>query len=1142
MSQAAAIKKQPSPPLRPEAEQLLAADPKHSVWVAASAGSGKTKVLVDRFVRLLLDGTLPQRILCLTFTRAAANEMTVRITRMLSEWAIQDDSKLDEGLGALGVKPNAKLRDRARRLFAATLDCPGGLRIKTIHGFAQEILQRFPLEAGITPYPNLLDEQESKLWLEDVRNQMLQQAARDPHSMLGEAVALLARDFGDDRFNQIIMEMIAQRGSFMALLADHEYKIEDLLPALWRHHGLEPNTDAAAVIPAAVTDTAFDRTGMMRLMQVLLNGSEAQKRTGKILADWLASDDVQRAVQFDDYQAIFLKADRTARKRILNKDDDQSLLPAIATETARLQRVIDQAAACVTVNYTAAIITIAAHLLGLYAARKASQAVLDYDDLIEKAVALLSRRSMTAWVLYKLDGGLDHLLIDEAQDTGAAQWAIVTALTDEFFAGQGAQDKQRTLFVVGDEKQSIYSFQHADPAIFRAKKDEYAAKISAAGAALTSVALQTSYRSTAAVLEAVDKIFQNPLAQAGVSVTSILHKLSPKMSGQAGRVELWPLFTAEKASYTPWELTDMVDAAAPPAIRLAQHLAARIAQWIREKEILPALGRSIQPGDIMILLRQRAGLAEALVQALKKLNIPVAGVDRMQLAEQISVQDVLALAQFALLPEDDLNLACVLRGPLLGVNEETLFQLCHGRDHASLWQRVQELASNDAHLALVKDYLARWLGRADQISVYEFFARLLDEPCPADDSSGRRALLRRLGYDALDPLDELLNAAQDFARHGQAALQHFVHMQLRVTNELKRELDQGQDQVRIMTVHGAKGLQAPIVIMPDTMSLPKKLPLLQWDAAGWPCYVPNSESAHTAGLALRAAARARDQAEYRRLFYVGLTRAEQRLYICGYQSKEVKSDTEEKTETPQSWYQMAQAALAPALAVEPKAEGTPLAMLDCTQTAKPLSAHTTRTIVAPAASLPDWAQQAAAALPAQWVAANHAVESPLAHTWGEDADDRRFQRGRLIHRLLEILPEYASAQWPELAARLLVRLAPDLSVSEKDASIAEVMAIMRDEKFAPLFSPQSRAEVPLIGVVNGLRANGRVDRLCVTEDAVWIVDYKTDRPPPVDVTGIPAAYRDQLAGYAALLRQIYPDKIIKTFLLWTYGAKMMAVG
>jgi ATP-dependent helicase/nuclease subunit A len=1135
----------------PDATQRRASDPAASVWVGASAGSGKTTILTSRVMRLLLAGVAPERILCLTFTRAAAAEMAIRVTRGLSYWATCEDDALREALDKLqGHAPEAGQLTEARRLFARLLSCPGGMRIRTIHAFCQEMLRRFPIEANLPPHFALIEEDNARALQEDVQADLLRAASSAPEKSLGRALYRLVRDLGERGFGDAMRGILAGRARFQNAIA-HAGSLDALIAEMRAALELAPEDTEENLCRAAVDDRRLPKD-ILPAARHLTEGSKMFAVRGQAMLAWLELPSDTRPQAFDDYCDFFFTEkgefyEKFADKELLKKYPD--LDKTLRREAARLLSLRARIETARIADGSAAMLTLGEELLHRYETRKTAQALLDYDDLVIRAEELLRRPGIAPWVLFKLDGGLDHILVDEAQDTSRAQWNIVKALAEEFFAGRGArEERDRTLFVVGDEKQSIFSFQHADPAAFASMRDYFARRITEAEKPYLEVPLHVSFRSAPAILRAVDTVFTDPRARQGVSLEATEHH--PHHGEKIGRVEVWPLIEPEKdkAAGEAWALPLDYEKERDPEAELAALIAARIANWRAKKERLPGKSRAIRPGDIMILLRRRGRFADLMVRALKERKVPVTGVDRMQLVKQLAVMDLLALVQFALLPEDDLTLATVLRGPLLGLSEEQLMVLAIGRK-GTLWQSLATKAARDPVLKAARDYLARWLASADFLTPFSMLAHVLNEACPARKTSGRQALWARLGPDALDPIDELLNTAQEFGRMHAPSLQAFLHWLFASEAEIKRELEKdggakNEGQVRIMTVHAAKGLEAPIVFLPDAAGTPRAqdVPKFLWDEAkGVPLYVPRKPGA---GLARRLweNARQKQMEEYRRLLYVALTRAADQLYIAG-----CKSTRGEGENASESWYALIENALRPLhepFAVKDEEPAPVIAFADRELFVPGEATSLEKEIPAPA-KLPLWARRKAPSEPAApktvapsrigLSAEDRSPEPPSA------PPDQRYARGRIIHRLLESLPEMEDARREDAARRFLANPQHRLAKKEQAEIAKEVLDLLRDPKYAPLFASGSRAEVPLVGRVGKDEIAGQVDRLCVREDGVWIVDYKSNRPPPAHVKDVPIAYKRQLAAYRAVLRKIYPQKPIRCFLLWTYAPKLMEI-
>ncbi|MEX0814108.1 MAG: double-strand break repair helicase AddA, partial [Dongiaceae bacterium] len=892
--------------------QLRAADPQASVWVAASAGTGKTKVLTDRVLSLLLSGTDPGRILCLTFTKAAAAEMANRVAERLAAWAAADDAKLDEALCELtGRDPDDERRRLARRLFARVLDTPGGMKIQTLHAFCQSLLRRFPLEAAIAPHFEVLDERSAAELMTDAREAVLGRARDGDDAALAAALAGVTAQVAEPEFAELMRALTLERGRIERLLA-RPGGVAGVVAAVRRLLGVAPGETAESVREAACADAALDLLGLRLAVAALGQGTKTDKARGGAIAAWLAEPALRQAqgrvARFDDYRRCFLTKDGAVLDRLATKQPAAvpGVIEVLGSEAERLIAVGERLNAATIAEATAALLGLGAALLGTYERHKTARARLDYDDLVLAALALLERPDMAPWVLFKLDGGLDHILIDEAQDTNPEQWQIVAALAEEFFAGAGARDAVRTVFAVGDAKQSIFSFQRADPAGFERMRAHFKDRVTRIDGRWDEVPLNVSFRSTPAVLAAVDAVFARDTARDGVALDGqpIVHR--PDRAGQAGLVELWPPVGPRPVDEpAPWTPPTERRAADSPHGRLARLIAGRIAAMVGGGEHLASRDRPVRPGDVMVLVRRRTAFLEELVRELKQRGVPVAGVDRMVLTDQIAVMDLVALGQFLLLPEDDLTLATVLRGPLVGLGEDALFDLAQPRGDRRLWHELRRRRGDNAAFAGADELLAGLLARADFVPPYELYADLLGR------LGGRRALLARLGPEAADPIDEFMNLALGYERGHAPSLQGFLHWLAAGAVEVKRELDQdGGGRVRVMTVHGAKGLQAPIVFLPDTMQTPQHPARLLWHedraerAPALPLWSPRVACDEARAAAAREHHRRADRREYRRLLYVALTRAEDRLYVCGWHGRKAPPDD--------CWYKLIERGLADA--------------------------------------------------------------------------------------------------------------------------------------------------------------------------------------------------------------------------------------
>ncbi len=1130
--------------------QRLASDPAVSVWVGASAGTGKTKVLTDRVLRLLLPqedgraGAPAHKILCLTFTKAGASEMVLRISKILARWAVAPRDALEGMLFDLfGRCACASEISAARRLFADVVDVPGGLKIMTIHSFCQSVLGRFPIEAGVPQQFTALEEQEAQALLSQARRIVFQDASGGDKSGLSVALDHVAGVVNEEQFMGLLSNFVSERHQFFDLL-EKKFGVDGLYTALCEEMGVSPGLSADDILCEACEDNCFDVVGLRGVAQLMIErGSKTDKGHGQIIAGWLSLGADERVAAFGDYKRAYFTGSGGVRAKLCGAGVMKSMPDAADVLMIEAQRLLDlqeKMNAASMASFTRDLCALSEAIVRMYENLKARDGSLDFDDLILKTLSLLrgrtavSDKANSGWVQYKLDQGMDHILVDEAQDTNPEQWEIVEALCDDFFAGESAAQDGRTIFVVGDEKQSIYSFQRASPEAFSEMQQRFAGRVGARD--WRPVHMNISFRSTHSILSAVDSVFAPDQVRCGLGAIPVEHKSFRR--GQAGLVELWPLFEGDAAPDHVgglWEMPVEVVSAQSGAQKLADYIARTIHGWIERGEELASHGRAIQAGDIMILVRKRKGFPAQISKALKTLGVPVGGVDRMVLGDQLAVQDLMAAARFALLPEDDLNLACLLKSPFIGLDEDRLYDLAQGRA-GCLWAACLQSADG-----VVVSYLQSLIRIAQEYGPYDFMSWILQHACPADAVSGRRSIVRRLGVDALDALDEFLNAALIFEQRNPPSLQQFIYMQERGASEIKREQEEGGGFVRIMTVHGSKGLQAPIVILPDSVSTSASGPPRAGERLLWPnktglsvpLWAPHKKAETQMYDKASQLLKARQDDEYRRLLYVAMTRAEDRLYVAGAAGKRMPAED--------CWYHLVRRGMENLDVLERLDNGG--LRLSHGQINAPDRVSSAFAPVAVGGALPGWLYETA---PVDGGGAldllrpsrlQEVAASPVA---GEQS--RRFLRGNLTHKLLQILPDMPKTHWEQAMRGYVARYGALFSEGVQADIVRETMVVLEHPEFAHVFGPDSRAEVPVTGVLEGRGlVSGQIDRLVVRGDEVMIVDFKTNRPPPRDEGDIPDIYRDQLAVYAEVLGQVYPDKVIRGVLLWTDGPYLMEV-
>jgi len=1120
-------------------EQAQATHPALTAWVAASAGTGKTHVLTARVLRLMLTGTAPENIICLTFTKAAAAEMTNRIFKELGAWTLMQDDQLRAEINSRTEEDaDAHMLNNARQLFARVLDLSPGLQIQTFHSFCQSLLGRFPLEAGMAPGFDGIDEAEARDLIAAAKDEMLASSRKPANRLLASALGDVAKLVTENTFDEVI-DRLAYEGPVLARAEAAYGGADGLDAALYLALGLTPGDTAARLEASAVHGDAFDAAGVNRLADAMLVGSKKEKEGGETLKAFVAAPEAQRVLIFAAFKSVFLTAKHEPRAKVVNKgtlESDPSLFDVIEAEQKRLGNIADTTLRLKAAAATASLLKLGLAQLKGYRRTKAARGLVDFEDMIQRTVMLFRQADIAPWVLFKLDAQIEHILVDEAQDTNRDQWRVVEALSSEFFAGEGASEVDRTLFAVGDAKQSIFSFQRADPREFIAARDRIFQRAFDAGLAAETIPLNLSFRSGEAVLSLVDAVFDaDARASIGLSAdnSGVQHDYSRK--GQAGLVELWPLEAPQDTSGedTPaWALPLKQESVDDAEQRTAWRTARRISRMILSKETLPSKARAIKAGDILVLVRRRTAFVDHLVRALKSLGVPVAGRDRMVLTDELAVMDLLVLARFALQPTDDLSLATVLKGPFIGLDDTALFKLAHGRT-GTLWQALLRQKS-EAEFTGVARMLKGLLDCVDIKTPFEFFSHVLTE------QGGRKKLVARLGDEIHDPVDELLEEALRFELSASASMQAFLHSVERGGLQIKRDLEAAGDRVRIMTAHSAKGLQAPIVFLSDLVGLPDTSretrlmpipssidglpPLPFWTSPG-------------KGLALveemKAQVKARQLAEYRRLLYVALTRAEDRLYVAGWQAKGEPD--------PDCWASAIFEGFERLGAKEVLAvDGQSVRRFEVQQQ-NPVKVKSSDRAPVEITKIPDWLFAALPdePLPPKPLAPSRPDEEPAVSSPLARADIRRFQRGRWVHAMLEWLPEIPQNAREGAALRYLANSAADLSADQHQGLWREVDAIVSGADFAALFGPDSRAEVPIAGIISGRAITGQVDRLVVTKREVLVVDYKTNRPPPSNAAAVADVYLRQMGLYARALETIYPGKQVRAALLWTDAAKLM---
>lgn len=1126
-------------------EQAPAVDPAETIWLSASAGTGKTQVLSARVLRLLLQPDVrPSQILCLTFTKAGATEMATRINTVLARWVRMPEMALARDLLAIGADAGVDTIARARRLFAAVLDCPGGgLRIDTIHAFAQWLLAAFPHEAGLLPGVKAMEDRDRDLMLREVLSDLLLEAERSNDAITLGAVELLSVRLGPEAVERFMLRCAEAHEAWEGPGAWQP----PMLPQVRQLLGLASDAAEADLI-ALCSDQMFDVEALRCCAAAYgVWKTATSAKVQPVIAAWLAATPEQRMATLDElHKALFTADDLPRNRQHLIKFEESFLDAAEAVLAASLaaRNLRDLMALA---EWLAPSLELGRKFALAWGAAKVRKGFIDFDDQIRQAAALLSRSDLGEWIRYKLDRQFDHVLVDEAQDTNAAQWQIIDALTGDFFAGEGAHgDKLRTLFVVGDYKQAIFRFQGTSPQNFEAARrrvrealrgmadNVIALRRNLPDRDLRELGLGQSFRTAQAVLDFVD----SAIAAIGPGAFG-LEDLPVEHIGQnrPGHVAMWRVVGAPDVS---GDDTDEGEEGwlARSDRQLANRIARQVRQWMDTGFPLVKGGaRRAGPGDVMVLVRKRKELAGLIVARLHAAGVPVAGVDRLRLSAPLAVQDLMAALRFATQPLDDLTLASLLVSPLLGWSQEQLLEHGYRPRGVKLWDHLRR--SRDSQVSTTVDQLVDLLGEADRESPRAMLHWILVGPW-----QGRRKLVARLGREANDPIDELLNAAGAFVAGSTASLLGFIRWFDAGEGDLKRDAGQVGGEVRVMTVHGSKGLQAPIVILADAADNPDRSlasPLtLSADQPGGgkgPAIPlpPLRKEEKLGPIAVVEAQNAlEERQEHWRLLYVAMTRAEEALFVAG------ALGPREQSPAPDSWYARLAALLPQDSWIDDPIWG---ARLEYGELA-PLPPLEGKPASAVLPFLPPWLERAVIAEPRP--------PRPLApSSLGEDlaadppyspgASAEAAQRGILIHRLLERLPDIPEPDRRSAALSWIARTAPDLRAPARSDLASSALAVIAEPNWAELFSPAALAEVPIAATVGGQVVAGTIDRLLVGERRILVVDFKSARRPPASLDAIPASILRQMAAYVAALEAAYPGRTVEAALLYTQTPQLIAL-
>ncbi len=1087
------------------AKQQQAASPEQSVWVSANAGTGKTRVLTNRILRLLVGGAEPSEILAVTYTRAAAAEMKNRLAIETARWAVIGESELKTAIHDVGIeKPTQDNIERARRLFAELLDKPAGIKIETVHAFAQSILKRFPIEAETQPTFKVASDEETR----EIKQRAIDSILGEENSKLQESLKFLAQIIDVEQLKTMASEFFKAP----QYLAHAQKKPTEFIANLFAALGCkdaanDPKAAREQIITAANAAASRRKSEVEAMAEIIKDGNKTEQKIAQGIKNYFSP----LGGGLDDYADIFLTKEGGVRSTNISKksaDAHPHLKIIFEEEAIRVSQAKKQIAAINIAEINSHLYNAAAEIANRYDSQKRQDGLMDYDDLIAKTTYLLDQKGAPSWVAYKLDQGLKHIMIDEAQDTSPQQWRLLAAIADEFFAQQKNDDENfgRTLFSVGDYKQSIYSFQGARPELFNKQKEKFKAAAKIAEKDFAEIELNISFRTNQTILDLVDNIAQDGGGEGLGHVPQ--HRTSRQ--GDSGFIEIMePLQDNADAPPEPFDATHAYQGD-KIQIKLARNIAEKLKEWIGRR-YLPSKNRVMQAGDIIILLQKRGGLWTIIDRELRRQGLPVASADKIKINNSIAIEDLLALGDAMLLPEDDLNLASVLKSPLFGLSEDNIFEIAYNRDKKTIQQRLQSLAAEKPVYKAANERLENWLKIAEETTPYEFYRRVLTTPV-------RLAFTKRLGENAIHAIAQFLDIIAEFESEKTSTLQTLINHIRRADIDIKLENDaRASNEIRIMTVHGAKGLEAPVIVMPDTLKQGKPNPLTYPLGGDMPIYAPAEASKLDAIFEAKENIKNQQRDEDNRLLYVALTRAEDGLLIAGFEQSR-------KRTYEGSWYEKIATAAAK---IDPaKLRGQDRAATESAEEKIPEADH-----------YPQWIHQAPAAEAGRYTMLSPSQQPSSKSPMGEGRQ-KAMLRGTLIHRLLEILPGLSSEAQTRAANRIIAPLVPqEFSQIEANDAIAEAQNLMQSDDLSTIFSKDGRTEVPISGKVNGQSFQGIVDRLIIEEKRITIIDFKSGSPPENN-TNIPESYQRQMEIYRQIICQIWPSREVRAGLVFTENASL----
>ena len=1052
---------------------------KHSIWVEANAGTGKTKILIDRVLCLLLNNIHPNKILCLTFTKAAAAEMKMRLLDKLSSWSIMPEQDLIIEIKALGF--NNKYINRAKHLLSIVMQTNNQMNIQTMHSFCHDLLLKFPIESGISPYFNIIDESDKEQLLEQAWNEIIGNNYNDnDKNIIKPSILYLAALNSELELKQIIKNIINQKNK-INLEQDFLNKIANILH-------LTPNQlNYQDYVRHICKPNAF----IINNLQLIITLFKASnKKTlinyAQITENWLNHSINQRITNLQEYLSIYITKQGKLRKleRFIENDH-------ITIEQNRIAIIYNKLLAIQIYESTSHLFIVAQKIMQQYTKIKNKICSIDFDDQILHVNNLLNDLT-PAWILSKLDNQFEHILVDEAQDLNPQQWKIIDFFVTEYFS---YPEKQATLFIVGDRKQSIYSFRGSSQYEFDKRFYIYKKLAQQYKFSFKKISMNVSFRSQNNILQLVDKVFTDARAKQGVLNTKDSLKHYSYTNDNNGEITIMPLCYHDYTQHN-----DYLDESAEYKIDNQELTAKNIAQHINN--ILQ--NDQIEPKDILVLVRNRSSIVDYLCKYLKNFSIPTCSIDNSNINKESVIQDIIVVIKTILLPEDDFSITCLLKGPFIGFNEDQIFDLAFKRGNKTIWQQIQKNKSD--HLIYQQAYnFITTIIKQKHCNPYKFICYLLET------MSGYDKLIYYFGEHIIDSINELLNLALYYEQNFCISLEGFVHWLNNNETSRSNARDLSRNAVQIMTVHGTKGLQAKIVFLADANrnnsihNQDKKL-ILHNDVF---FYLTNSTLINSIPE-INYQQQENNRQENNRLLYVALTRAAQSLYIYGWNEKI----------TANSWYDL----------INNNITNTNNTLPIITNNSNKITCKKTQAI-----DMPQWLHEAPSINNNnQYYYKNYTTIANTISLLNNKLLIKQ-QIGLLTHRLFELCYHVNSIDKiaNDLQKEFLL-LSPEII----NNTVQKVKNIMLNEKFSFIFQHKIKKEVSLAAIINNKIVNYRIDHLVFHNNFIYIVDFKTSDNISDNKW---QDYIQQMSNYWHIINKIHNDKTILCFIMFTMHNKLVPI-